>query len=37
MRLIKVRGFIVKENYPEALEFTPTQDVEKIGNLCMSL
>jgi bacterioferritin-associated ferredoxin len=27
--LIKVRGFIVKENYPEPLEFTPTQDVEK--------
>jgi len=27
--LIKVRGFIVKENYPEPLEFTPTQDSEK--------
>jgi len=28
--LIKVRGFIVKENYPEPLDFTPTQDVEKV-------
>lgn len=27
--LIKVRGFIVKENYPEALEFTPTQEGTK--------
>ena len=27
--LIKVRGFIVKENYPEPLEFEPTQDTEK--------
>jgi glycine/D-amino acid oxidase-like deaminating enzyme/Fe-S-cluster-containing hydrogenase component 2/bacterioferritin-associated ferredoxin len=27
--LIRVRGFIVKENYPEPLEFEPTQDTEK--------
>jgi glycine/D-amino acid oxidase-like deaminating enzyme/Fe-S-cluster-containing hydrogenase component 2/bacterioferritin-associated ferredoxin len=27
--LIKVRGFIVKENYPEPIEFEPTQDSEK--------
>ncbi|NVN94570.1 MAG: FAD-dependent oxidoreductase [Bacteroidetes bacterium] len=32
--LVKVRGFIVKENYPEKVEFKPTQVVESETYVC---